>query len=243
MAGGCHLWAEEGHRVSSLPSPGCGSGAKSKGALYGETLQTTGFYVGRVVIVPREFTPIPSPPLRQRGFRKIADSGMRFPRHDRIYRSDRHLTLATDWGRGTASRWSAPGLGLCSLSESRSECRLSLEFPAECIVDRQTSARGSGSVTALPVSIGTGATAEALRKSNPMTSAPSRRRISRRRAPCPQPMSSTLRIGMGILTQKMQDRCRIAEPPMRTLQPPVSPCYRVFGQGRIVEKLGIETTA
>ncbi len=34
---------------------------KSKGALYGETLQTTGFYVGRIVIVPREFAPMSFP--------------------------------------------------------------------------------------------------------------------------------------------------------------------------------------
>jgi hypothetical protein len=46
-----------------------------------------------------------------------------------------------------------------------------------------------------------------------------------------------------ILTQKTQDHCRIAEPAMRTVQLPVSPCYRVFGQGRIIEKLSIETTA
>jgi hypothetical protein len=39
-----------------------GGGAKSKGAPYRETLQTTGFYVGRIVIVPEEFAPIPSPP-------------------------------------------------------------------------------------------------------------------------------------------------------------------------------------
>ena len=39
--------------------------AKAKFALYRETLQTTGFYVGRIVIVPREFTPIPSPPLNR----------------------------------------------------------------------------------------------------------------------------------------------------------------------------------
>jgi hypothetical protein len=75
--------------VSSIPSPGCGSGARSKGALYRETLQTTGFYVGRVVIVPREFAPIPSPPLHQHGVQQIAAPEMRFPRHGRIYRSDR----------------------------------------------------------------------------------------------------------------------------------------------------------
>src|ERR1039457_2323591 len=51
-------------------SPGCGGGAKSKGALYRETLRTTGFYMGRIVIVTREFTPIPSPPLRCHRFRE-----------------------------------------------------------------------------------------------------------------------------------------------------------------------------
>jgi hypothetical protein len=42
------------------------SGARVKGARYGETLQTTGFYLGRVVIVPREFAPMPKPPLSNR---------------------------------------------------------------------------------------------------------------------------------------------------------------------------------
>src|ERR1019366_4309824 len=61
--------------------PGCGGGAKSKGALYRETLQTTGFYVGRIVIVTREFTPIPSPPLRCRRFRESRSlPGMRLGR-------------------------------------------------------------------------------------------------------------------------------------------------------------------
>src|ERR1022692_1983343 len=63
-------------------SPGCGGGAKSKGALYRETLQTTGFYVGRIVIVTREFTPIPSPPLRCLRFREsMSLPGMRLERH------------------------------------------------------------------------------------------------------------------------------------------------------------------
>src|SRR5260370_7639329 len=51
-------------------SPGSGNGAKAKGALYRETLRTTGFYMGRIVIVTREFTPIPSPPLRCPRFRE-----------------------------------------------------------------------------------------------------------------------------------------------------------------------------
>ena len=60
-------------------------GRGGKGAHYRETLQTTGFYVGRIVIVPREFAPIPhalaglSIPMAIR---------MRFVRHDGIYRSD-----------------------------------------------------------------------------------------------------------------------------------------------------------
>src|ERR1019366_6839215 len=48
-------------------SPGCGGGAKSKGALYRETLQTTGFYVGRIVNRKKRFAAFPSPatPLPQ----------------------------------------------------------------------------------------------------------------------------------------------------------------------------------
>jgi hypothetical protein len=52
---------------------------EGKGALYGETLQTTGFHVGRIVIVPREFAPMPSPPLRaseNRGMPGMRFSGM-----------------------------------------------------------------------------------------------------------------------------------------------------------------------
>ena len=92
--------------MNALSNPGGGSGAKPKGALYRETLQTTGFYMGRVVIVPREFAPISSPPLRARGFRET-DPEMRFLRHGRIYRSDRDHPSNRP-GRDTASRWSAP---------------------------------------------------------------------------------------------------------------------------------------
>ena len=42
------------------------SGARVKGARYRETPQTTGFYVDRIVIVPREFAPMPKPPLSNR---------------------------------------------------------------------------------------------------------------------------------------------------------------------------------
>jgi hypothetical protein len=56
-----------------------------KGAHNRETLQTTGFYAGRVVIVPREFTPIPHTPA---GLSIPMAIRMRFRRHDGIYRSD-----------------------------------------------------------------------------------------------------------------------------------------------------------
>jgi len=61
----------------------------SKGALYRETLQATGFHVGRVAIATAEFAPMP--PLHlpgyPGGFTPTA-IGMRFLRHDGIYRSD-----------------------------------------------------------------------------------------------------------------------------------------------------------
>src|ERR1035438_4353695 len=89
-------------------SPGCGGGAKSKGALYRETLQTTGFYMGRIVIVTREFTPIPSPPLRCLRFRESSRNA--FGEACGIYRSDGDQTNSQTVRR-TASRWSAPRLG------------------------------------------------------------------------------------------------------------------------------------
>lgn len=39
----------------------------SKGALYRETLQATGFYVGRVFIATTEFAPMPPPPPEHSG--------------------------------------------------------------------------------------------------------------------------------------------------------------------------------
>ena len=62
----------------SLHKPGYGSGAKPKVALYRETLQTTGFYVGRVVIVTREFASISSPPLRCRSLQDSTSSWIAF---------------------------------------------------------------------------------------------------------------------------------------------------------------------
>ena len=60
-----------------------------KGALYQETLQATGCDVGRVVIATAEFAPMP--PLHLPGYPGGVTPtaiGMRFRRHDGIYRSD-----------------------------------------------------------------------------------------------------------------------------------------------------------
>ena len=72
------------------------NGGGGKGAHNRETLQTTGFYVGRIVIVPREFAPIPHTPARLPIPMAIR---MRFQRHDGIYRSDVVLTTKIKpWG-------------------------------------------------------------------------------------------------------------------------------------------------
>jgi hypothetical protein len=65
------------------------NGDGSKGALYRETLQATGFYVGRIVIATAEFAPMPPVPLPgyPGGLIPMA-IGTRFSRHDGIYRSD-----------------------------------------------------------------------------------------------------------------------------------------------------------
>ena len=64
-------------------------GGGSKGALYRETLQATGFYVGRVVIATAGFAPMPPShlPGYPGGFIPTAIR-TRFLRHDGIYRSD-----------------------------------------------------------------------------------------------------------------------------------------------------------
>jgi len=72
-------------------------GGGGKGAHNRETLQTTGFYVGRIVIVPREFAPIPHAPA---GLAIPMAIRMRFLRHDGIYRSD-VVQTETNPGAGT----------------------------------------------------------------------------------------------------------------------------------------------
>jgi len=60
-----------------------------KGALYREALQATGCYVGRIVIATAELAPMP--PLHLPGYPgglTPTAIGMRFRRHDGIYRSD-----------------------------------------------------------------------------------------------------------------------------------------------------------
>ena len=101
-------------RPESLLTAGPRSGAKPKVALYRETLQTTGFYVGRIVIVPGEFAPISSPPRRGRGFRE--PSGFL----ECVFQGRRNLSVRwglkskvknktiSTWEWGAASRWSAP---------------------------------------------------------------------------------------------------------------------------------------
>lgn len=60
-----------------------------------ETLQTTGFYVGRIVIVPREFAPMSHAPA---GLLLPMAIRMRFLRHDGIYRSDVVRSKTKPWG-------------------------------------------------------------------------------------------------------------------------------------------------
>lgn len=60
----------------------------SKGALYRETLQATGFDMGRVVIAPAGFAPMPPSVPGYPGGHHSDGHRMRFPRHDGIYRSD-----------------------------------------------------------------------------------------------------------------------------------------------------------
>jgi hypothetical protein len=72
------------------------SGGRGKGAHNRETLQTTGCYVVRIVIVPREFAPIPHTPT---GLATPMAIRVRFLRHDGIFRSD-VVPTATNPGAG-----------------------------------------------------------------------------------------------------------------------------------------------
>jgi hypothetical protein len=65
-----------------------GIGSGSKGGLYRETLQATGFHVGRVVIATAEFAPMLPPVLGYPRTSIPTAIGMRFLRHDGIYQSD-----------------------------------------------------------------------------------------------------------------------------------------------------------
>ena len=58
----------------------------SNGARYRETLQATGFYVGRVVIATAEFAPMPPSEPGYPGGTIPTAIGMRFRRHGGIYR-------------------------------------------------------------------------------------------------------------------------------------------------------------
>jgi hypothetical protein len=60
----------------------------SKGALYRETLQATGCYVGRIVIATAEFAPMPPSIPGYPGGNDSDGHRMRFPRHGGIYQSD-----------------------------------------------------------------------------------------------------------------------------------------------------------
>jgi len=72
------------------------SGGRGKGAHNRETLQTTGCYAVRIVIVPREFAPIPHTPT---GLPTPMAIRVRFLRHDGIFRSD-VVPTATNPGAG-----------------------------------------------------------------------------------------------------------------------------------------------
>jgi hypothetical protein len=81
---------------SAMIRQGDRRGGGGKGAHNRETLQTTG-RTTRIVIVPREFAPIPSTPA---GLPIPMAIRMRFLRHDGIYRSDvvQVKTKTKPWG-------------------------------------------------------------------------------------------------------------------------------------------------
>jgi len=84
------------------------SGGGGKGSHNRETLQTTGFYVGRIVIVPREFAPMSHAPA---GLLLTMAIRMRFLRHHGIYRSDVVHSKTKPWRNRAASRRSVPSPG------------------------------------------------------------------------------------------------------------------------------------
>ena len=61
---------------------------RRQGALYRETLQATGCYVGRVVIATAGFAPMPPSVPGYPGGNHSDGHRMRFPRHGGIYQSD-----------------------------------------------------------------------------------------------------------------------------------------------------------
>jgi hypothetical protein len=84
-----------------------------KGALYRETLQATGCYMGRIVIATAEFAPMPSLHLPGYPGGHYSDSHrMRFLRHDGIYQSDGGFLRPKNPSRTTASR-RCPGSRTC----------------------------------------------------------------------------------------------------------------------------------
>jgi hypothetical protein len=70
-----------------------------KGALYRETLQATGFYVGRIVIATAGFAPMPPSVPGYPGGNYSDGHRMRFSRHSGIYQSDGRFSKPKDPSR------------------------------------------------------------------------------------------------------------------------------------------------
>jgi hypothetical protein len=77
-------------------------GGGSKGALYRETLQATGFDVGRVLIATAKFAPMPRSVLGYPRGSIPTVIGMRFQRHDGIYQSDKEFFM------NATPNWTSP---------------------------------------------------------------------------------------------------------------------------------------
>jgi hypothetical protein len=80
-------------------APGRCSEGGSKGALYRETLQATGCYVGRVLIATAGFAPMPPSVPGYPGGYYSDGHRMRFLRHDGIYQSDVGILKPTNPSR------------------------------------------------------------------------------------------------------------------------------------------------